>query len=325
MNIDFLKEVLSVPSVSGDETMVKDFIIEFAVKNNIDYYLDTKGNLYLTKGELSEGEYYPCVVSHVDTVHRSHTTLIENKELLVIKEDNGTLTAYHPTTNEQTGIGGDDKCGVYVCLELFHKFDTLKGAFFVEEEIGMRGSREADDKFFTNVGYAIQFDAPSSNWITEYCFGVKLFDSEFKDNIKSVLNESGYTKFSTDPFTDVNQLVTKYDFNCLNLGCGYYRQHTNHEYVVVSEVSDSLIAGEKLIAHLGNKKYTNKKVIVESKKGTSNSVSYSYDPYFDEDYDDDYIDHISEEIVDMILDLTTYGANKKEIIKEVKSYLEDIV
>ena len=42
MNIDFLKEVLSIPSVSGDESMVRDYIIEYAKKNSIEYYTDAK-------------------------------------------------------------------------------------------------------------------------------------------------------------------------------------------------------------------------------------------------------------------------------------------
>jgi tripeptide aminopeptidase len=323
MNLEFLKEVLSLPSISGDESMVRDYIIEFAKTNDIEYYTDKKGNLYLTKGVLdSTEEYFPCVVSHMDTVHRTHITLIENKERLIIKENDGNLIAFHPSTEIQTGIGGDDKCGVFVCLELFNRVDKLKGAFFVEEEIGMMGSKESDDSFFSNVGYAIQFDAPSSNWITEVCWGVNLFDSDFKEIIKDNLNESGYTKFSYDPFTDVNQLATKYDFNCLNLGCGYYRQHTNQEYVVIGEVESSLIAGEKLISHLGNVKYThNKKIIKESN-------DYNYSPFKDDEDDDeygDYVDYISYEVVDMVSDLIKSGLTKKEIVKEVKNYLEDII
>jgi di/tripeptidase len=284
MNIFFLKEVLSIPSISGNESMVRDYIIEYAKENGIEYYTDAKGNLYLTKGsdKMTSGEYYPCVVSHMDTVHRSHSELIESKTNLIIEsstysegEDGEmtTLIAKHPITKEQTGIGGDDKCGVYVCLEMFERFDVLKGAFFVEEEIGMLGSRHADDKFFENVGYAIQFDAPSSNWISEICSGVKLFDEDFKGEIKGTLNECGYTKFSVDPFTDVNQLASKYDFNCLNLGCGYYRQHTNSEYVVVEEVFDSIMAGYKLITKLGIKKYTHKKV---EKKSVLTETNYGY-------------------------------------------------
>ena len=274
---------------------------------------------------MTSGEYYPCVVSHMDTVHSSHRELIETKTNLIIEDtgesEMGELIAKHPITKEQTGIGGDDKCGVYVCLEMFERFDILKGAFFVEEEIGMLGSKQADDKFFENVGYAIQFDAPSSNWISEVCSGVKLFDEDFKEEIKGTLNECGYTKFSKDPFTDVNQLASKYDFNCLNLGCGYYRQHTNSEYVVVEEVSDSIKAGYELITKLGLVKYIHKKV---EKKTLVNETNYSYASYNDnEDYDfeEDEYDELAESISDLVIDMYMNGVSEEEIKEEVADYL----
>jgi di/tripeptidase len=333
MDLDLLKEVLSLPSVSGDESMVRDYIIEFAKSNDIDYHVDKKGNLYLTKGTLETmDEFFPCVVAHMDTVHRSHSGLIESKTRLIIETstyDEGsndemtTLIAKHPDTKEQTGIGGDDKCGVYVCLEMFNRFEVLKGAFFVEEEIGMKGSKEADDNFFSNVGYAIQFDAPSSNWISEVCSGVRLFDDEFKGEIKGTLNECGYTNFSNDPFTDVNQLATKYDFNCLNLGCGYYRQHSNSEYVVVNEVHDSLNAGEKLITKLGLVKYINKKV---PKKSVINEYNYSYGYDFDEydEYEGDEFDEVADTLTDFVLELYKNGISEFEIKEEVSKFLRDL-
>ena len=326
MNLDFLKEVLSLPSISGDESMVRDYIIEYAKTNGIEYYTDKKGNLYLTKGMLdSTDEYFPCVVSHMDTVHRSHRNLIENKVRLTIKEDNlGWLTAHHPETDKQTGIGGDDKCGVYVCLELFKNFDKLKGAFFVEEEIGMLGSKESDDRFFENVGYAIQFDAPSSNWITEVCSGVKLFDEDFKTEIKGVLNESGYNKFSIDPFTDVNQLAKKYDFNCLNLGCGYYRQHSDSEYVIISEVEDSLKAGIQLINKLGVNKYVHKKTVV--KPIVNETQKYGLSSQFDEFDEEPFVDEFDEigtTVTEMVITMFIGGISEREICEEVSKYLRD--
>lgn len=326
MNLDFLKEVLSLPSISGDESMVRDYIIEYAKTYGIDYYTDKKGNIYLTKGMLdSTDEYFPCVVSHMDTVHRSHRTLIENKVRLTIKEDNlGWLTAHHPETDKQTGIGGDDKCGVYVCLELFKNFDKLKGAFFVEEEIGMLGSKESDDKFFENVGYAIQFDAPSSNWISEVCSGVKLFDEDFKNEIKGVLNESGYNKFSIDPFTDVNQLAKKYDFNCLNLGCGYYRQHSDSEYVVISEVEDSLRAGVELINKLGLTKYVHKKTVVKPIVNEAHryGLSSQFDEFDDNPFTDEF-DEMGAEVSEMVITMFIGGISEKDIYEEVSKYLRD--
>lgn len=319
MNLELLKDVLSIPSISGKENLIRDYIIEFAQNNDIEFEVDSKGNVYLTKGRdgMTLGEYYPCVVSHIDTVHRSHIELIEkNIRLDIVDKGNGDLIAYNPLTGLQTGIGGDDKCGVFVCLSLFLEKDILKGAFFVEEEIGMLGSKEADPEFFKNVGYAIQFDAPSANWITEVCSGVKIFDSEFKNNIKTVLSEGGYTKFSNDPFTDVNQLSQKFDFNCLNLGCGYYEQHRDSEYVVVDEVMKSLHMGIKLILHLGvadylrndsetNTQYTNNEL---------STIDFNYDSELD-------IEVEASDIVNLVIDLQNSGSDKDEIIKEVSELI----
>ena len=228
------------------------------------------------------------------------------------------LTAYHPDTGEQTGIGGDDKCGVFVCLSLLEHFDVLKAAFFVEEEIGMKGSKEADEEFFNNVGYAIQFDAPSANWISEVCSGVKLFDIEFKTHITTILSEGGYTKFSMDPFTDVNQLAQKFDFNCLNLGCGYYDQHTDKEYVVIDEVEKSLKMGKKLIDYLGIKKYIHHK---ETKKELLLEMDWQKDfKNYDLEFYDEY-DECANEIVDTVLNMVEDGNTKEDIKYEIGELL----
>ncbi len=348
--LEILKEVLSLPSISGKENIVRDYIINFAKVNGINYSVDQKGNVYLTKGERENEEFYPCVVSHIDTVHRSHVNLIEENKRLVINEsiselsdktEEITLYATHPETNEKTGIGGDDKCGVFVCLEMFKNFDKLKGAFFVEEEIGMLGSKQSDDNFFVDVGYAIQFDAPSANWITEVCSGVRLFDTDFKDLIKPHLNECGYTQFSNDPFTDVNQLASKYDFCCLNLGCGYYRQHTNNEYVIVDEVFSSLDTGKNLIEKLGLKKYYHDKgkyVQLLNERVNHNQVIYyddfdeydgydeldGYEEFFESFYSDcDDVQTLSESITNMVLTLSEYGYEESEISEQIRKLLKD--
>jgi len=82
----FLKEVLSIPTISKDEDLMREYIIEFAITNGIKYKVDHKGNVYLTKGseKMTQGEHYPCVVSHIDTVHFNQKELVENNERLVI-------------------------------------------------------------------------------------------------------------------------------------------------------------------------------------------------------------------------------------------------
>jgi putative aminopeptidase FrvX len=325
MNKELLKTVLSIPSVYKREELVRDYIKTYAENNGIVYHIDAKGNIYLTKGEITEDEFYPCVVAHMDTVHTSQSILVDKDLRLQIVEsqyevDEKTtqtvLTARYPETGKQTGIGGDDKCGVAVCLEMLNHFDVLKAAFFVEEEIGMNGSRVADMEFFENVGYAIQFDAPSDNWITEVCSGVKLFGDEFKGLITETLSNGGYTTFSRDPFTDVNQLAQKFDFCCLNLGCGYHRQHTDLEYVIVEEVENAVKVGISLIEHLGVKYYHHEKPQQLNEWSTSA-------PWWDTYDEEEELGLMAENIADSVIEMIAQGADRDDVREFIYDYLEE--
>jgi len=259
-NLDFLKEVLSVPTCTYQEDLMILFLEKWLTENNIDYYTDDYGNVYATKKiqEVDENFYFPCVVSHTDTVH-SISDLVIHEEYLpnAQGEDKLSLKAY--TENlYPTGIGGDDKCGVFACLTLLKDLPYLKAAFFVSEETGCNGSRNADSNFFQNVGYVIQFDAPENWMISENCSGQVLFDrnSEFFQNCDIVLKENmntDYMRYMVHPYTDVYALREKFDFSCINFSIGYYDYHTVNEYVVVEDVFNGIEMGRKIIERLGYK------------------------------------------------------------------------
>ncbi len=231
---------------------MREFLIDYAISNEVEYHLDGKGNVYFRKGEINEGENYPCVVSHIDTVHRNQRDIIDaNLRLKIIESSEDILIAINPLTHTQTGIGGDDKCGVAICIAIFEKMDIIKAAFFVEEEIGMNGSREADWNYLSDCGYFIQFDAPGKNWVSKRCMGMQLFNKTFEDLIMPTLIEFGQTKLSHDPFTDVLALRELGEVNCLNLFAGYERMHTSTEYVIISHVFKAIDLGTALINKLG--------------------------------------------------------------------------
>ncbi len=249
IKIHKLIDVLSVPTFSGKEDQMRQYIIDTLNKNGIDNYTDKYGNVYATKGVA---EYYPCVVSHIDTVHRI--------EGYTVHEDNYTLTAWD-NNGEQTGIGGDNKAGVFVCLELLERFDVIKAAFFVSEEVGCLGSYLSDPDFFKNVGYAIQFDAPFNNWVSHYSDGVKLFsvDSDFFEKIHPIFEKNlpnyGIKSLGYHPYTDVSALKSLYDFACVNYSVGYYNMHSKREYVSVMDVDLCLCTAIEIIESLGNHLY----------------------------------------------------------------------
>jgi len=258
-DLNFLKQVLSVPTVTYNEGLMVDFITTFLEKNNIEYFVDTNNNVYATKhdgSELPQDFYYPCVISHTDTVHAIDSiNVIEGKLPNAQGEVKDSLLAIN-NEGKPTGIGGDDKCGVFACLTLLKELPFLKAAFFVSEETGCHGSKQADDEFFSNVGYGIQFDAPENWMITEKCFGAQLFDreSEFFTKIDKVLTENMINEdmdYMTHPYTDVWALRNLYNFACINFSIGYYNYHTRNEYVIPEDVFNGIKMGREMIESLG--------------------------------------------------------------------------
>ncbi len=254
-----LKKVLEIPSYSGMEDRIVEFIVNFCKIHDFQYEVDAHKNVYITKGTPYYGDYYPCVVAHTDTVHFDQKDLIEaDKKITIIeyyKDSQLRMRGFDPINGRPTGIGGDDKCGVYICLKLLLEFDILKVAFFVKEEIGMQGSKCADEKFFSDVGYAIQFDGPTRNWVSKTLMGKNLYSEMFLDNVKPLLENYNVTNFSDDPYTDVYQLVNKFDFCCANFPTGYYNWHMVDEYVVPEETEECYQLGRESILKLGLKKY----------------------------------------------------------------------
>ena len=267
-NIELLKNVLSVPTKTYQEERMVAFLVNWLTENSIPHFVDEHNNVYATKqesSELPEDFYFPCVISHTDTVHNIDTINIREEMLNNAQgQEKLSYKAYNDEGNP-TGIGGDDKCGVFACLTLLQDLPNVKAAFFVSEETGCHGSLKASEEFFKNVGYGIQFDAPENWMITEKCYGQVLFDrnTEFFETCDKVLTEgmdNNFMEYMVHPYTDVYALRGKFDFSCINISIGYYDYHTRNEYVVVEDVFNGIDMGKQMIIGLGNKLHHKKSV-----------------------------------------------------------------
>ena len=261
--IQLLKEVLSVPTATHREGLLVEFICDWLKENNIEYYIDDMLNVYATKQTDADVEYFPCVIAHTDTVHGlNEINVREEMHENAQGELKPSFKAYDNHGNP-TGIGGDDKAGVFACLQVLEELPNVKAAFFVAEETGCHGSAEADVDFFQNVGYGIQFDGPENWMVTEYCFGQQLFDreSEFFETCDKILveNVGESLEYLVHPYTDVYSLRGKFDFSCINISIGYYNYHTRNEYVVLEDVFNGIEIGKKMIAELGYKLHYKKR------------------------------------------------------------------
>lgn len=304
MNINKFKELLSVPSKTyQEEDMVEYLCNELDTIPGVSYYRDDMMNIYVTKGELNEGEYYPMFISHTDTVHQKVDKIIVKEENLIrpntfgksfSNDEVSCLKAYTEDGNP-TGIGGDDKCGIFICLELLKTLDKVKIGLFVSEETGCHGSSKCDENFLQDVGYITQYDAPGNHLISEICSGVRLFDrdSEFFEKTLKVIESAFGNEMlvQSHPYTDISQLKKKIDVCCINMSCGYYNMHTNQEFVSIEDVENAITAGLNMVKELGLKKYKYEyKPIVYTPQTVMNSLLQF------EDDEEDYPVHQLESI-----------------------------
>lgn len=244
MNKTLLKSLLAVPTFSRQEYRMIAFIATQLRSMGIPYRVDLWGNVYATKGE-GPG-FYPLVCAHTDTVH-----IMEIPTQII--ECGGKMCACGPD-GMNVGCGGDDKAGIFVCLEMLRISPRLKAAFWASEEIGCLGSLHADPEFCADVGYCIEFDSPNGDIVSFSCDGVQLFDDRgpFAEAAVPIMDAHGMNKWQYHPFTDVAALRRRFTFECLNLPCGYHCMHTEHEYVALSEVKNAISVGMSIIERAAN-------------------------------------------------------------------------
>ena len=267
MTKEFIKEVLSVPSCSGKETMLREYIERFADERGIAHHRDGKGNLYLTKGNSDGrnklrpsrcrppyGGYYPCLVNHMDTVQTWQGAFVDQSRPIDILERmrDGHTELYA----KGGGIGADDKLGCAIALALMDVLPAAKAVFFVEEELGMLGSRQLDVGWFDDVGFCLSFDSPHRNRASRTCSGRLLYsDGFFKEILQPICARHGVSRFNEEPFTDVTQIRDKTNVMCFNVGNGGQLAHTSSEYLVVEDAQSAYALGKELLDVVGTDKY----------------------------------------------------------------------
>jgi len=255
-NYDLLKTILAVPTKTYQEDLMIEFLDNYLTEHNIPHYVDDYGNVYATKtSERFQNQVFPCVIAHTDTVHNLVDQIIVEEFIGKDRQQRSkTCLKGVNSKGKPTGIGGDDKCGIFGGLTILMDLPHVKVAFFVSEETGCHGSKNSDPEFFKNVGYTIQLDAPENYMISEVCSGVRLFDrdSDFFLKVNPIITEMMIdAQYMYHPYTDVSQMVLKHGLTSINISCGYYNYHTANEYIVLDDLYNSIEVAKRMIESLG--------------------------------------------------------------------------
>lgn len=167
------------------------------------------------------------LVAHMDTVHKEQPT-----EMIYA---NGTLSS-------PMGIGADDRAGIYMILEIL-KYHNCSVLFCEDEEIGCIGAtkfcrsqlaKELADKF----NYLIELDRMNGNDSVFY----ECDNKEFEEFVTKE-----YWETNIGSYTDIVELSPVLKAASVNFSCGYYKQHTKDEYLVLAEMERNIQEVCKLI------------------------------------------------------------------------------
>jgi len=246
-----LFKILNTQSVSYNQTDMQLLVIDLCERAGASVEVDQFGNVFATKGHLQEGQAYPCAVAHLDSVHD-----ILPEDQYQVLEAGGKAFAINPLKMDFTGIGGDDKCGIYIAVQVLAHLNQAKAVFFVDEETGCEGSGSCSLDWFHDVGYLLQNDRRGSVDLARTICSLEVASLEFQGVIQHLVPKYGRAWCDNGGLTDVYKLATRgLNISALNIACSYYDPHTSHEYIDVRELEGTLRFNLEAIQALGLNSY----------------------------------------------------------------------
>lgn len=189
-------------------------------------------NIIVEDGYIyAKGEVPVLLTAHMDTVHKQR--IIDYYE--TIKDGKHILTS-------PQGIGGDDRCGIYIILQIIQKF-KCSVLFCEDEEIGAIGSsRFCKTKFIEDVGdlnYIIGLDREGYKDAVFYdCNNPKFTDY--------IIKNTGFTK-EFGSFSDISIIAPMCGVSAVNLSCGYYFAHSKSEQIIVEDMLNTIEVVKELL------------------------------------------------------------------------------
>ncbi len=246
--MELLKRLYGIHSPSGKEKRMRNFINAYITENvpGARIMVDNTGNLFITKGEA---ETYPCLAAHLDQVQR-----YRSQDFRAV-ETHDIIFGYSPSNRRQEGLGADDKNGIWIALKCLKKYDAVKTAFFIGEEIGCLGSEAADLSFFDDCRFVIEPDRRGFGDIITKISRKHICSEEFLNDMQP--EKYGY-EAAEGLMTDVEALRDNgLGISCVNISCGYYEPHTDYEFTVKEDLLNCLAFVQHIIENC-TKVYTHR-------------------------------------------------------------------
>ena len=280
----FPKQLIDILKL-GNQYDKKSYLLNLF--SDFDIREDKYGNIYVNRDFQTQKPY---LCSHIHTVDEQPSS----KKILYDPVKN---SLFAERQGQPCNLGADDGVGVYACIKLFKESD-IGLAFFLDEEKGCLGSKEADANFI-NASYLIQLDRKGTNEIVFGTSWSKVASDDFVSDVSTIADKYNYKSVDgglTDVITLVDHKIVQ--VSACNISCGYYKPHTSEEYILIDHMNKAISLTRSILAKLKN-------------------YVYSYE--FVSNYDERYLfdDYLQIDIRYELQSLIDSNLSNEEIIDEV--------
>ncbi len=148
---NYFEDICKIPRLSKNEKRIREYLLDFAKKNNLESKEDEIGNILIVKQSSPGMENRKCVVlqSHLDMVGEKNADHPHNwqAEPIIPLVNNGWISANGTTLGADDGVGIASQMAILTDKSL--KAGRIECLFTVDEESGMTGAINLKPDFFS--------------------------------------------------------------------------------------------------------------------------------------------------------------------------------
>ncbi len=148
---NYFGEICSIPRLSKNEGRIRQYLLDFAKKNNLEAKEDSFGNILIIRPASPGLENRKTVVlqSHMDMVGEKNADYPHdwNTDPIIPIVDNGWVSAKGTTLGADDGMGIASQLAILTDIEL--KVGKIECLFTADEESGMTGAINLTPDFFS--------------------------------------------------------------------------------------------------------------------------------------------------------------------------------
>lgn len=181
------EEICNRPHPSRHEKQLAQYIVDFAKKNNLDYSVDSFGNIVVRKSATPGKENLTPVVmqGHLDMVPEKNADVSHNfeKDPIQCYVDGDWVKAKGTTLGSDNGIGVAAALAVLEANDVEH--GPIEALFTLDEETGLNGAQALQPGFVTS-DILMNLDSEEDGALYIGCSGGQNTFVKFKYELKDI-------------------------------------------------------------------------------------------------------------------------------------------